>query len=371
MDQGQRPASPWSSFPDTYRLSEVRQILKAAQAGSSVAVIGLSGSGKSNLLGFLANRPEVITRHATKPPELSLVDCNRLPERSGHGLFVLLLKTLNPGGAPPEPVTLEQVQTVLEQRLETGRVFCLLLDRLDSLSPGDLEPLSANLRALRDSFKYRLVYVVATRRPLSPTSELAELFHATTLWLGPLSAQDALWDIQRHAARWGQDWRMETIERIHKLSGGYPALVKAVSEAHAAGSGLEPEELVRHPAVASMLAEFWADEPSTEALRSAGLSQIPLLIRSAVQPDFDTTSLTAKEHLLWKYLQAHPEEICSKDDLIQAVWPEDKIYAQGIRDDSLAQLIRRLRAKIEPDPSRPRYIQTMPGRGYRFMEKGI
>ena len=66
------------------------------------------------------------------------------------------------------------------------------------------------------------------------------------------------------------------------------------------------------------------------------------------------------------YFLEHAGEVCEKDDLIQAVWPEDKIFEQGIRDDSLAQLVRRLRKKIEPDPAAPRRIQTIPGRGYRF-----
>jgi DNA-binding winged helix-turn-helix (wHTH) protein len=70
--------------------------------------------------------------------------------------------------------------------------------------------------------------------------------------------------------------------------------------------------------------------------------------------------------LLLKYLEAHPGEVCSKDDLVRAVWPEDQVYERGIRDDSLAQLVRRLRVKIEPDPSNPRYILTAPGRGYQF-----
>ena len=51
---------------------------------------------------------------------------------------------------------------------------------------------------------------------------------------------------------------------------------------------------------------------------------------------------------------------------MRAVWPEDFIFEQGVRDDSLAQLVRRLRIKIEPDPSQPKYIQTVPGRGYIF-----
>lgn len=50
---------------------------------------------------------------------------------------------------------------------------------------------------------------------------------------------------------------------------------------------------------------------------------------------------------------------------IDAVWPAE-VHAGGLRDDSLAQLVRRLRLKIEPDPSNPTRILTLPGRGYHF-----
>jgi DNA-binding response OmpR family regulator len=79
-----------------------------------------------------------------------------------------------------------------------------------------------------------------------------------------------------------------------------------------------------------------------------------------------TTSLTAKEHALLIYFIQHPSAICTKDELIQAVWPEDKIFDVGVRDDSLAQLIRRVRIKIEADPSKPVFVLTIPGRGYRL-----
>ena len=75
--------------------------------------------------------------------------------------------------------------------------------------------------------------------------------------------------------------------------------------------------------------------------------------------------LTMSEYRLAEYLQAHQGEICAKDDLIRAVWPEEK-FMQGIRDDSLAQLVHRLRTKIEADPLHPQKVQTIPGRGYRF-----
>lgn len=91
----------------------------------------------------------------------------------------------------------------------------------------------------------------------------------------------------------------------------------------------------------------------------------PPLLRSA-EPEFGTHELTAKEHALLLYLQDHPNEVCTKDDLIRAVWPADEVFETGVRDDSLSQLVRRLRVKIEPDPSRPRFIHAIPGRGYRF-----
>jgi hypothetical protein len=154
-----------------------------------------------------------------------------------------------------------------------------------------------------------------------------------------------------------------------ELSRGYPSLLRAACEAYAAGVELEVAALRSHPAVARRVAEFWADDPSPEMLRLCRLEGNPLLGPPPVGPSkpiFDTSTLTAKENLLLEYLIAHAGEVCEKDEIIRAVWPEDVIFEQGIRDESLAQLVRRLRVKIEPDPAEPHYIHTTPGRGYRF-----
>jgi hypothetical protein len=62
-------------------------------------------------------------------------------------------------------------------------------------------------------------------------------------------------------------------------------------------------------------------------------------------------------------------ELRVKAQLARAVWSEDRVYSRGVRDDSLAQLVRRLREKIEPDPAHPRFILTVPGRGYRYVSQ--
>jgi DNA-binding winged helix-turn-helix (wHTH) protein len=101
-------------------------------------------------------------------------------------------------------------------------------------------------------------------------------------------------------------------------------------------------------------------------LKKSALDGLPLLEEVSAGEAIDTSQLTAKESFLLEYFRSHPNDVCTKDDIVQAVWPEDQIYERGIRDDSLSQLVRRLRVKIEPDPSTPRYIHTVPGRGYRY-----
>ena len=111
--------------------------------------------------------------------------------------------------------------------------------------------------------------------------------------------------------------------------------------------------------------EFWRDEPNTEALRLSGLENHPLLQSTQPPTGPDVDKLTASEYQLYSYFLTHPDQVCSHDELVQAVWKEEK-QIEGVRDDRLAQLVRRLRAKIEADPSNPRLIQTVPGRGYRY-----
>ncbi|HNT26341.1 MAG TPA: winged helix-turn-helix domain-containing protein [Anaerolineales bacterium] len=359
--------SAWDTYPEDYRSKEVQAILEAVRGGECAAVVGLSGSGKSNLLGFLAQR-------GGGTPPLVLVDCNRLAELNTTGLFRLARQALGDSSEAQDEVA--ALEGVVSRRLQDQPGLCLLFDRFDALAELGAGTIFSNLRALRDGHKYELTYVIATRRALKPHNELGELFFAHTLWLGPLSHSDSLWNVRRYAARKGLAWEESTAEQLTALSGGYPALLRAACEAFAAGCPLDLEALAAHPAVQKRIEEFWADEPDDKMLLHSGLAGLPLLAagRPADQGKMpapipvNTSQLTAKEHLLWEYLCAHPNQVCEKDELIRAVWPEDRIFERGIRDDSLAQLMRRLREKVEPDPSKPRYIHTLPGRGYRLIQ---
>ncbi len=369
----------WEDYPSDYRKDEIAFISQAICAGECAAVIGLSGSGKSNLLGFLAARLKL----PPNCPELYLVDCNRLPAVQPEAFYRLVAYEV-PG--VPAVTTAEtagsaflDLEAALAGRLEGEKKACLLLDRFDILVEQDwFKTVSNNLRALRDRLKYRLVYVVSLRKPLGRESEMAELFFGHTMWLGPLTHRDALWSARRDTIRLSPgkgEISSSTIEQLVHISGGYPSILRAVCEAYAGGTPLEENALRSSPAVARRIAEFWQDDPGGEALQLSRLSSHPWLgakpkeLRVATydyHQNVDSGALTAKESLLLRYLVANPGRVCEKDELVQAVWPEEAVFSRGVRDESLAQLVHRLRTKIEDEPENPKHILTAPGRGYFY-----
>ncbi|TQR41730.1 response regulator transcription factor [Paenibacillus popilliae] len=73
-------------------------------------------------------------------------------------------------------------------------------------------------------------------------------------------------------------------------------------------------------------------------------------------------SLSAKEFELLYYLSKHKNQVFSKSQLLDAVWG----YNTFGDESTITVYIRRLREKLEPDPSNPTYIKTVWGVGYKF-----
>ena len=76
--------------------------------------------------------------------------------------------------------------------------------------------------------------------------------------------------------------------------------------------------------------------------------------------------LTAKELKLLIYLVNHPNRILSKETICNEVWGEDFFEY----DNTITVHIRRLRKKIEDNPSKPKYLITVIGLGYKLVMKG-
>lgn len=74
--------------------------------------------------------------------------------------------------------------------------------------------------------------------------------------------------------------------------------------------------------------------------------------------------LTKLQYSLLSYLYKNRGRISSKYDIVVAVWSED--YVDEVEDHRISKLVSRLRERIEPTPSDPRYLITVHGRGYRL-----
>ncbi|MGH4140226.1 response regulator transcription factor [Clostridium sp.] len=74
--------------------------------------------------------------------------------------------------------------------------------------------------------------------------------------------------------------------------------------------------------------------------------------------------LTPKEFLLMKMFIQNPSKALSRDELLNVIWGYEYIGDTKIVDVN----IRRLRSKVEKDPSEPHYIETVWGTGYRWGE---
>ena len=81
-----------------------------------------------------------------------------------------------------------------------------------------------------------------------------------------------------------------------------------------------------------------------------------------VEADGKSIELTNYEFEILYLLARHPGQVFSKEQIYNQVWKEPYYRAE----DNVMSLIRRIRKKIEPDPSKPIYVLTVWGIGYKF-----
>jgi len=76
-------------------------------------------------------------------------------------------------------------------------------------------------------------------------------------------------------------------------------------------------------------------------------------------------TLTELEYRLLLLLYGNMDKICDKYQVVEAVWGEE--YIEEVDDARIGKLVSRLRQKIDPEPSDPRYLVNVRGRGYKLV----
>ncbi len=319
---------------------------------------------------------------------------------------------------------IERCVDVLCQR--PGQRIILLFDEFDAVCQ-TLDPsLFRCLRAIRDAHKGQVSYIIVVADDLACLrDDLAEVDHFYRLVsrnvcdLGPYSEADTRQMIRYLAAQRSVELSEGDMARLIELSGGHAGLLKATLsllwDAHQDGGiakivpAFKDEPAVRaecrkvwdslsqgeQAALCALAAEAQAALYALRRLKRKGLVREDQSIFSSLFADFirqqtppptegviisrsprqvqiggrRVETLTELEFEMLCYLYEHRGRVCTKDELIANVYRQryDRMTG-GVSDEALQTLIARLRAKIEPDRRRPRYVVTVRGEGYRFVE---
>jgi DNA-binding winged helix-turn-helix (wHTH) protein len=439
-------------LPLTFQAESVQSIMRCVAAGDSCAVIGIGSVGKSNLLRFLL-RDDVRQTYLGGEGATYLfvyVDGNKLLKPTLGGLVELVLHqiglALAQRGVEPSVVQaiddlhqksadrktrslalryLDRALSVVIQQL--GLRLVLLLDEFDELARTMPPRGFAALRALRDDYKYRLMYVVATRLELNRLREnmaeiemFDELVSPQTFWLGLYSEEDARWNLSRLMARHKFNLPAEVIDQLLSLTGRHPGLLR---EAYRVVREQPPDlgqALAGNPQIQAECQRIWlslaADEQQALVTLAAGVAfqpqqagaltrlrrkglvsgrgeseasffsplfsaylkqQQPVAgVRIYIDPQRRTLWLdgrevkgfTPLEYRLVAYLAQKQGQICSRDELAEHLYPEEMAPdGIGVADTRLDSLVKRVRKRIEPDLQEPRYLLTARGHGFQLL----
>ena len=124
----------------------------------------------------------------------------------------------------------------------------------------------------------------------------------------------------------------------------------------------DPHELVAR--IRAVLRRARPGQPPLAAAQRLNCGDL-ILDRRTRRAFFGTQEvrLTPKAVALLEYLMTHPDELLTRDRLLDAVWGWDYPTCTRTVDTRIAEL----RRALGDDPSLPRYIETVSGQGYRFV----
>lgn len=434
--------------PFSFRKNEVENLLSLVIAGESASIVGISGVGKSNLFNHLLD-PQTLAAYLDEPSKylFARVNFHFTPDFTARSIYSLILDELETIGEQWDEniITRKSLKKI-------NRYHSNLLDSVDDLlkvqhnfkkaiqailSASDLKIVFlfdqfdevyieaeartlANLRGLREAYKYRVMFFVFTRETLptlraidSEREEFYELLSSNVIGLKPYNHQDSKNLLERLAGRHGNEVSSPLAEILIQLSGGHAGLLRACylyliqEDIDPANENDLVDLLLKQQSIRLECESIWQSLSIEEQRYLAFLSHnlpteqfdsrveidlhkkgmlLNLQIFSPLIAEYindqgklweqsiyfdgrnrrvwisdKAIRLTRIEFRLFKVLYDNRNQVVFKDELSDAGWPE----AQGsVTDEMIVASIRRLRSKIEPDPKNPEYIINVRGEGY-------
>ncbi|HLF28581.1 MAG TPA: hypothetical protein VJG32_19780 [Anaerolineae bacterium] len=338
MDFPASAATLWQpdprELPLTFRAEIAPDIFRALLGGWSVALVGLRGCGKSNLLRFVCEA-RVVKQYAGDVAHGYLfvyVDGNLLRDVGEANLCHAVLDALAQAARAskwPEPEigpvldAVRHYQAYERQMLGLGvlarvlDILCrekrkrvvLVFDEFDAAFAQLDRAVLRGLRAVRDDHKGELLFLAGTRVELSRLAarrkaqdwesgarQFATLFEHRRFHVGPYRHADAVDLIARKTTDLAQPLSGEQVEILIRLTGGYASLLLAGIDYVRARPELPPADLARGLSrvreVEQCCQDIWDDLDPSER---GALIELAASRRSQVAPD-------DVENLRWRSL---------------------------------------------------------------------
>jgi len=278
-----------ADFPAHYREAEVRQIMSALFKLRSIAITGLAGMGKSNVVRFIVSHPLARARYWGEQADdwvFVHVDCAGLAFPNEAEILNEIVFQLH---SRQKPAGTEHAQAIQNLRravkgllldLDPDVNLAVILDYFDPAAGEVNETFFNFLAHLRNTRpKANLAYVFVTRRPMEHLFELEELLDDPCV-IGPLGIQDALDSIRRDEARLGYAFTPPQRDLLIACTGGHPGLLKNAGELLSSAQvdgGLSARDfarqLLRFPKIDHLCRELWRDLTPDEQRILANVAQ--------------------------------------------------------------------------------------------------
>ncbi|MCB0211219.1 MAG: helix-turn-helix domain-containing protein [Anaerolineae bacterium] len=264
-----------SFFDLDYCQVDVSKIVEAIRSRSSLLAIGMPGCGKSRLINFIFNRPDVL-QHYGLPHDLKTIRVDGdLITHDEAGVYAEMLRLLSPELESPisDNLSLLKNRVLTEvQKLETNIELIVIFDnfvrQLQQALSEDFYRFLFGLRNARSQLNISYIFMANLNIELSEFQRVERLFDKgvdrSICWLSLLNKEDTFASIKRqlykiNATPGSLD---DSQERIYELSGGHALLNRYVTHLMLGREILRetrPDGILNHQGIKNACQAIWDD----------------------------------------------------------------------------------------------------------------
>ncbi len=307
-------------------------------------------------------------------------------------------------------LTIDYLRKSLVLLCDEGYLPTVFFLRFDRMKDSITHDFFANFQGLIESTHDRLSYVFTSARPLNhlePTifTKQSLLIFSDNLYIKPNKKSDIKTIFESSIKQYDLKLSPEIINSLLKLVDGHTQYLQFALISLKENGNIKPSELFdflkNDERISLQSEELWESLSSIEQdillkiesgkkLTDSEIKEGEYLVNTGFfdlktlkifSPIFDlfikskaeekrkeknNTDFSKKENLLLKFLEENKNEICEREEIIEAVWPEAE--ALGVTDWAIDRLVARVRNKLK-DHDKNYEIVTIKTRGYKLIER--